>query len=133
MSAAAYAERGAAADAGGRISAYWYPQSRVVVYRPQGPLDDSTAVYLQRRAMHVLARGRTRLIVNLEDAPTASSTAMQVLVGIRDEAQALGGEMVLVETPKTMLFLIDRLGLTEAFLFIWKERHAVEFLRTVAA
>ncbi len=120
--------RAGARGLAGVVETYWYRRSSVVVLKPHGSLTDALAVQLDHKIGQLLERGLVKLIVNLEEVPHATTTGIQVLVCARDEARARGGELILVETPKNLLWIIDRLGITEALQFMWKERHALPVL-----
>src|SRR5689334_9080624 len=80
-----------------------------------GELDIATAPGLRERLHTLLAEGRTRLVVDLDDVGFLDSTSLGVLVGVLKRARTDGGDLRLVCTQPRIRKVFEITRLDTAF------------------
>lgn len=80
-----------------------------------GELDMATAPAVRERLHSLLAEGKARLVVDLEDVGFLDSTALGVLVGVLKRVRTQEGDLRLVCTQPRVLKVFEITRLDQAF------------------
>lgn len=80
-----------------------------------GEIDVASADRLREQVAHLLAEGRTDLVVDLTDVSFMDSTGLGLLVGTLKRVRLAGGRLGLVVTSERILKVLRITGLTEVF------------------
>ncbi|MBT2390552.1 MULTISPECIES: STAS domain-containing protein [Streptomyces] len=75
----------------GRLQVEVRTEGRSEVVKPAGELDHHTAELLRAPLDEALAQGRTRLVIDCSQLEFCDSTGLNVLLGARLKAEAVGG------------------------------------------
>jgi anti-sigma B factor antagonist len=82
-----------------------------------GEVDIATAPVLRERLHALLAEGRSRFVIDLDDVGFLDSTALGVLVGTLKRSRTEGGDVRLVCTQPRIYKVFEITRLTSAFDF----------------
>ena len=80
-----------------------------------GEIDIATAPRVRERLYAMLAEGRDKLIVDLDDVGFLDSTGLGVLVGVLKRVRTQGGELRLVCTQPRIVKVFEITRLDSAF------------------
>lgn len=80
-----------------------------------GEIDLAVAPSLRERLETLLAAGHSTLYLDLLDATFLDSTALGVLVTVREQCQRAGGALHLIVTEPRILKVLEITGLATAF------------------
>ncbi len=95
------------------------PHDRIVplpILEASGELDLAVAPWLSDQLDSLFVGGATSVVLDLSAATFLDSTALGVLVGVRNRCKDLGGCMHLVVTEPQILRVLSITGLSEAFV-----------------
>lgn len=80
-----------------------------------GEVDLAVAPSMRERLETLLAEGHATLYLDLLDATFLDSTALGVLVSVREQCHRAGGELHLIVTEPRILKVLEITGLATAF------------------
>ena len=83
-------------------------------------------------ARGVVAKGRPRLVLNMDEVPNITSEGIGLLVLVHDECARAGGMMVLASVPKRVEHVLDLAGVMNFFSIYPDEPAAVGALEAAA-
>ena len=98
-------------------------QGGVAMLSVQGFLDANTFEQFEEAIASVYTSGRYKVIVNLDGVSYISSAGAGVFIWARSEAQANGGDLVLLAPQDSVMEVLKLLGLDKLFM-ITSERGA---------
>ncbi len=86
------------------------------VLEVSGELDLAVAPWLSDQLDALFVGGATSVVLDLSSATFLDSTALGVLVGVRNRSKGLGGDVHLVVTEPQILRVLSITGLEESFV-----------------
>ena len=86
------------------------------VFEVSGELDLAVAPWLSDQLDALFVGGATSVVLDLSLATFLDSTALGVLVGVRNRSKGLGGDVHLVVTEPQILRVLSITGLEESFV-----------------
>src|SRR4051812_27280059 len=92
-----------------------HEQDSWTVLAVSGEIDMATAPSLRERLHALLADGKSRIVVDLDDVGFLDSTALGVLVGVLKRARTEGGEVRIASTHPRVRRVFEITRLDSAF------------------
>ncbi len=89
--------------------------TETIVVRPQGRLDAAGAPKLEEELKQLLARGQSRLIVDLTDISYISSNGLRVLLTALKAARKNGGALKLCGMNARIAEIFEMVGFDQVF------------------
>jgi anti-sigma B factor antagonist len=96
---------------------------------PVGSLDHAVAKQLQEQFLGIVAEGRTRLVLDLEQVPVVDSSGLGTIVTVFKAARRVGGSLVLMNVHPEIQSIIRITRLDKVLLICADESEARERLR----
>lgn len=87
------------------------PQKNVVLCRPQGSIDATTAPYLKNVITNFIGEGRHHLVMDFSQVDYISSAGWGVILGRLREFRDIGGDIYLVDMRPAVISVFKLMGL----------------------
>jgi anti-anti-sigma factor len=98
---------------------------KVKVVRPDGDIDFHQIPSARKQLEDLIRAGQTRLVLNLANCRYVASTTVGMLLKKCNEAKAAGGDLKLASVPKTIVKVLQLLGVGAVFSLYETEKQAI--------